>query len=105
MYKANTKNAVLLEEYLMTRRRDELLMEQGKLPPTYEAGTGPIPGTESERPALSNEPRITAYDSQEDEDESRHPLVGYAAESSTAAPAPAHTTDPKPQKSYRTFWR
>ncbi|KAH8549136.1 hypothetical protein BGW37DRAFT_522701 [Umbelopsis sp. PMI_123] len=96
MYKANMKNATLLEEYLMTRRRDELLMEQGKLPPSFEAGTGPIPGTSSERPALKDTPRVTAYDSEEEE-----------VETDTSSPAGLqlqNSPDP-PRKSYRTFWK
>lgn len=89
------KNAVLLEEYLMTRRRDELLMEQGKLPPTFEPGTGPIPGTHSERPALGDTPRITAYDSEEEQ------------EAGTAISGPSiQATDPPPsKKGYKTFWK
>ncbi|OZJ03955.1 hypothetical protein BZG36_02946 [Bifiguratus adelaidae] len=69
-YKCNTRNAVLLEEYLMTRHRDEILMKQGKLPPSHVPGTGPIPGTmvtdengntRAEYPsAHSGPPRITA---------------------------------------------
>jgi hypothetical protein len=105
MYKANIKNAVLLEEYLMTRRRDELLKEQGQLPPTYEAGTGPVPGTQSATPAfLSDEARVTAYDSDEELYNHDPPIIG---ESSSAHPLPPPVTEPvtKPKKSYRTFWK
>lgn len=106
MYKANIKNAVLLEEFLMTRRRDEILKEKGKLPPSYEAGTGPVPGTSSATPAfLSDEPRITAYDPDDDEIVNHErPLIGR---SSSPPPLPLPVTEPdaKPKKSYRTFWK
>ncbi|KAG2183614.1 hypothetical protein INT43_006622 [Umbelopsis isabellina] len=106
MYKANIKNAVLLEEYLMTRRRDELLKEQGKLPPSYEAGTGPVPGTSSATPAfLADEPRITAYDSDDDQVVNHdRPLIGQPS-SPPPLPLPATQPDAKPKKSYRTFWK
>lgn len=105
MYKANIKNAVLLEEFLMTRRRDELLKEQGKLPPSYEAGTGPVPGTQSATPAfLADEPRITAYDSDDELDIHDRPLIGESS-SSPPLPLPATQPDAKPKKSYRTFWK
>jgi hypothetical protein len=62
-YKCNTRNAVLLEEYLMTRRRDQMLKDQGKLPADHLVGTGPIPGTENERPkGHQGTPRVQAYE-------------------------------------------
>ncbi|KAJ2960504.1 hypothetical protein NQZ79_g4140 [Umbelopsis isabellina] len=62
-YKCNTRNAVLLEEYLMTRRRDQMLKDQGKLPADHLVGSGPIPGTENERPkAHQGTPRVQAFD-------------------------------------------
>ncbi|KAI9285083.1 hypothetical protein BC943DRAFT_48324 [Umbelopsis sp. AD052] len=51
LFMANKKNAVLLQEHLMTRRRDELLMEKGELPMTNAATTS---GTTPGQPAMQN---------------------------------------------------
>ncbi|CAO3683572.1 unnamed protein product [Umbelopsis ramanniana] len=71
-YKCNTRNAVLLEEFLMTRRRDQMLKDQGKLPEDHLVGTGPIPGTDNERPkGHQGTPRIRAYETDPFEDQDR----------------------------------
>jgi hypothetical protein len=47
----------------MTRRRDQILKDKGKLPPDHLAGTGTLPGTENERPkAHQGTPRVRAYE-------------------------------------------
>lgn len=47
----------------MTRRRDQMLKDQGKLPADHLVGSGPLPGTENERPkGHQGTPRVQAYD-------------------------------------------
>lgn len=56
----------------MTRRRDQMLKDQGKLPEDHLVGTGPIPGTENERPkGHQGTPRIRAYETDPFEDQDR----------------------------------
>ncbi|RUS27928.1 hypothetical protein BC938DRAFT_482557 [Jimgerdemannia flammicorona] len=65
LYKCNLRNAVLLEEFLITRRRDQILMERGDLPSDHVAGTGPVPGTDVPPSAHSGPARVTVEDDEE----------------------------------------
>jgi hypothetical protein len=57
---ANKKNAIILQEYLLTRRRDELLLEKGELPIKNTASaSGTVPATGSGQPVLNNVPSAT----------------------------------------------
>jgi hypothetical protein len=61
----------------MTRRRDQMLKDQGKLPEDHLVGTGPIPGTDNERPkGHQGTPRIRAYETDPFEDQDRSSSSG-----------------------------
>jgi len=84
----------------MTRRRDQMLKDQGKLPEDHLVGTGPIPGTDNERPkGHQGTPRIRAYETDpfEDQDGSvsgKQKLIGNdtSKRSSTAKSGSFFTT-------------
>ncbi|RUP51722.1 hypothetical protein BC936DRAFT_146301 [Jimgerdemannia flammicorona] len=61
-YKCNIRNAVLLEEFLVTRRRDQILVDRGALPQDHVPGTGTVPGTGEPPSAHAGPSRITVED-------------------------------------------
>jgi len=57
---ANKKNAIMLQEFLLTRRRDELVLEKGELPITGTTATGSsVSGAGPGKPLMNNSASTT----------------------------------------------
>lgn len=84
----------------MTRRRDQMLKDQGKLPPDHLAGTGPIPGTDNERPkAHQGTPRVRDFET--DPFASSTPETSTSGRTKLTANPTSETSNSKSSKSFK----